>query len=105
MLSRARALRLDHVMGLHRLFWVPRGFPASDGVYVSYPADELYAIVCLEAERHGTMVVGEDLGTVPDGVRETMDARGVRRSYVLQFALVRTSTPPSSPRLPRASHR
>jgi 4-alpha-glucanotransferase len=89
MLSRARALRIDHVMGLHRLFWVPRGFPASDGVYVSYPADELYAIVCLEAQRHGTMVVGEDLGTVPDGVRETMHARGVRRSHVLQFSLVR----------------
>ncbi len=89
MLSRARALRIDHVMGLHRLFWVPRGFPASDGVYVTYPADELYAIVCLEAQRHGTMVVGEDLGTVPDGVRETMHARGVRRSHVLQFTLVR----------------
>ncbi len=88
MLSRARALRIDHVMGLHRLFWVPRGFPASEGVYVSYPADELYAIVCLEAGRHGTTVVGEDLGTVPDGVRETMHARGIRRSHVLQFSLV-----------------
>jgi 4-alpha-glucanotransferase len=87
MLSRARALRIDHVMGLHRLFWVPRGFSAADGVYVTYPADELYAIVCLEAHRHGTMVVGEDLGTVPDGVRETMEARGVRRSYVLQFSI------------------
>jgi 4-alpha-glucanotransferase len=87
MLSRARALRIDHVMGLHRLFWVPRGFPATDGVYVGYPADELYAIVCLEAHRHGTMVVGEDLGTVPDEVRETMEQRGVRRSYVLQFSL------------------
>ena len=87
LLGRARALRIDHVMGLHRLFWVPRGFSAADGVYVTYPADELYAILCLEAERAGTMVVGEDLGTVPDGVRETMEARGVRRSYVLQFSL------------------
>ena len=87
LLGRARALRIDHVMGLHRLFWVPRGFSAADGVYVSYPADALYAILCLEAERAGTMVVGEDLGTVPDGVRETMDERGVRRSYVLQFSV------------------
>jgi 4-alpha-glucanotransferase len=86
LLGRAQALRIDHVMGLHRLFWVPRGFSAADGVYVSYPHDELYAILCLEAERAGTMVVGEDLGTVPDGVRETMEARGVRRSYVLQFS-------------------
>jgi 4-alpha-glucanotransferase len=87
LLGRARALRIDHVMGLHRLFWVPRGFSAVDGVYVSYPADELYAILCLEAERAGTMVVGEDLGTVPDRVRETMEERGVRRSYVLQFSV------------------
>jgi 4-alpha-glucanotransferase len=87
LLGRARALRIDHVMGLHRLFWVPRGYSAADGVYVDYHAEELYAILCLEAERAGTMVVGEDLGTVPDGVRETMDARGVRRSYVLQFSV------------------
>jgi 4-alpha-glucanotransferase len=87
LLGRASALRIDHVMGLHRLFWVPRGFSAVDGVYVSYPADELYAILCLEAERAGTMLVGEDLGTVPDGVRETMEERGVRRSYVLQFSV------------------
>jgi 4-alpha-glucanotransferase len=87
LLGRSRALRIDHVMGLHRLFWVPRGFSATDGVYVSYPKDELYAILCLEAERAGTMVVGEDLGTVPDGVREMMEERGVRRSYVLQFSV------------------
>jgi 4-alpha-glucanotransferase len=86
-MSRSKAVRIDHVMGLHRLFWIPRGFSATDGAYVEYPADELYAIVCLEAQRHDTVVVGEDLGTVPDGVRETMEARGLRRSYVLQFSL------------------
>ncbi|HEY1479012.1 MAG TPA: 4-alpha-glucanotransferase [Gaiellales bacterium] len=86
-LGRASAVRIDHVMGLHRLFWIPRGFGASDGAYVEYPADELYAIACLEASRQDTMLVGEDLGTVPDGVREMMEARGLRRSYVLQFSL------------------
>jgi 4-alpha-glucanotransferase len=86
-MSRSKAVRIDHVMGLHRLFWIPRDFPAADGAYVGYPADELYAIVCLEAQRHDTMVVGEDLGTVPDGVRERMEERGLRRTYVLQFSL------------------
>ncbi|MEO9174867.1 MAG: 4-alpha-glucanotransferase, partial [Gaiellales bacterium] len=86
-MSRSKAVRIDHVMGLHRLFWIPRGFSATDGAYVEYPADELYAIVCLEAQRADALVVGEDLGTVPDGVRETMQARGLRRSYVLQFSL------------------
>ena len=69
------------------MYWVPQGRPASEGAYVSYPTDELYAILCLEAQRHGTTVVGEDLGTVPDEVRETMARRGIRRSHVLQFSL------------------
>ena len=52
-------------MGLHRLYWIPRGLPASEGVYVRYPAEELYAILVLEADRAGAAVVGEDLGIVP----------------------------------------
>ncbi|MEJ2678898.1 MAG: 4-alpha-glucanotransferase, partial [Gemmatimonadota bacterium] len=81
----AAALRVDHVMGLHRLFWVPEGADARDGVYVRYPAEELYAILSLESHREGTAVVGEDLGTVPPGVREAMAERGVHRCYVVQF--------------------
>ncbi len=78
-------LRIDHVMGLHRLYWVPRGLPASAGAYVRYPAEELYAILSVESHRHKTMLVGENLGTVPPEVNESMDRHGVRRMYVLQY--------------------
>jgi 4-alpha-glucanotransferase len=81
----AAALRIDHVMGLHRLYWVPAGADARDGVYVRYPADELYAILNLESHRSRTAVVGEDLGTVPHSVRTAMAERGVHRCYVVQF--------------------
>ena len=84
-MRRAGVLRIDHVMGLHRLYWIPSGFDGDQGAYVQYPADELYAIVCLEAQRHGTAIVGEDLGTVPKFVRSRMAERGFRRSYVAQF--------------------
>ncbi len=81
----ARMVRLDHVMALHRLYWIPRGFPATEGVYVRYPADELYAAVILEAFRAGAVVVGEDLGTVPSAVRRELERRGLWRMYVLAF--------------------
>ena len=81
----AGVLRIDHVMGLHRLYWIPRGFDCDQGTYVRYPADELYAIVCLESSRHGTAIVGEDLGTVPTVVRRRMADHGLRRTYVAQF--------------------
>ena len=81
----AGVLRIDHVMGLHRLYWIPSGFDGDQGAYVQYPAGELYAIVCLEAQRYGTAIVGEDLGTVPRFVRSRMADHGFRRSYVAQF--------------------
>lgn len=81
----ARMVRLDHVMALHRLYWIPKGFPATEGVYVRYPADELYAAVMLEALRAGAVVVGEDLGTVPGAVRRELKRRGLWRMYVLAF--------------------
>jgi len=63
------AIRLDHVMAFCRLFWIPRGRPASEGTYVQYPFEDLLAIVALESVRSKTLVIGEDLGTVPDWVR------------------------------------
>ncbi|MBC7644087.1 MAG: 4-alpha-glucanotransferase, partial [Thermoleophilia bacterium] len=83
----AATVRIDHVMGLHRLFWVPSELETSEGVYVRYCADEQWAIVCLESHRRGAQVVGEDLGTVPAAVREAMTEHQARRSYVLQFEL------------------
>jgi len=98
----AGALRLDHVMWLHRLFWVPDGMEATDGVYVRYPTEELYAVLALEAERHDAIIVGEDLGTVPGVVRRTMKQHAVRRMYVVQFEAQPDREDPL-PRVPRES--
>ena len=86
-LSVAGVLRLDHVMGFHRLYWVPEGMTAPDGAYVRYPSKELFAVLAVEAARGGAYVVGEDLGTVPDEVREELDRYAIGGMYVSQFEL------------------
>jgi 4-alpha-glucanotransferase len=86
-MEHASMLRIDHVMGLHRLYWIPKGGGATDGVYVRYPARELYAILSLESHRQRCALVGEDLGTVPDEVPPAMERHGLHRLYVAQFAL------------------
>jgi 4-alpha-glucanotransferase len=94
--SHAGILRIDHVMGLHRLYWVPHGLDAKDGVYVRYPSDELYAILTLESQRHGCTIVGEDLGTVPAEVPKMMARHGLRRMFVVQYE-IKPESPPLSP--------
>ncbi len=95
-MTHAGMVRLDHVMGLHRLFWVPEGMEATAGTYVRYRADEQFAVVAIESCRAGCLVVGEDLGTVPDEVREAMDRHRVLRSYVAEFSLPPSPEAPAS---------
>lgn len=102
-MARAAVVRLDHVMGLHRLWFVPAGAPPTAGAYVRYPADELRAVVALEAHRAGTAVVGEDLGTVPVEVRRGMAEDGMLRSAVWQFDASPDDPFPAPPVLSLAS--
>lgn len=81
----AAALRIDHVMSLRRLFWIPEGAANKAGAYVAYPMRDLLAIIALESHRNGCLVIGEDLGTVPEGFREQLAAENVLSYRVIPF--------------------
>jgi len=81
----AGALRLDHAMALQRLYWVPPGVAADQGAYVRYPVEDLFRLVALESRRNRCLIIGEDLGTVPDGFRERMDRTGLFAYRVMVF--------------------
>lgn len=84
-MKHAGALRIDHVMGLMRVFWVPAGMPASEGAYVHYPFEDMLGIVALESQRNRCLVIGEDLGTVPAGFRPRLADCGVLSYHPLIF--------------------
>lgn len=84
-LRHAGGIRVDHVMGLSRLWWVPRGSTPDEGTYVAQDAEALLGILAIEAARAGAIVVGEDLGTVEDSVRDLLARNGVLGSAVLWF--------------------
>ncbi|MBU2136741.1 MAG: 4-alpha-glucanotransferase, partial [Alphaproteobacteria bacterium] len=81
----AGGVRIDHILGLRRLWVVPHGAGPTEGAYLTYPMQDLMRLIALESHRHKVLVVGEDLGTVPAGLREALDAGGVRGMQVLLF--------------------
>ncbi|MCX4241089.1 1,4-alpha-glucan branching protein GlgB [Paraliomyxa miuraensis] len=81
----AGVLRVDHVMGLHRLYVIAQGVSAKEGIYLRYRPQEFYAILAIESHRARCLVVGEDLGTVPDVVREAMERHRVHKIHVVQY--------------------
>jgi 4-alpha-glucanotransferase len=96
-LEHGGGLRVDHVMGLFRLWWVPARHGAANGTYVSYDAEAMLRVLVLEASRSGAMVVGEDLGTVEPEVRAALDRAGVLGSAVLWFTREEDEVTPLPP--------
>jgi len=83
--AHAGGLRIDHVMGLQRLWVVPVGSPPSEGAYLNYPLDDMLRLLALESWRHKAIVLGEDLGTVPEGLHDKLSARAILGMRVLLF--------------------
>jgi 4-alpha-glucanotransferase len=84
-LRHAGGVRIDHVMGLTRLWVIPAGLPSAQGAYLRMPMDDLMRLIILESQRHKAVILGEDLGTVPPGFRKKLDIAGIAGLRVLWF--------------------
>lgn len=84
-LRHGSGIRIDHVLGLFRLFWIPTDGTAAQGAYVRYPVDDLLAVLAIESERAGAFVIGEDLGTVEEGVREKLATERLLGTRLVYF--------------------
>jgi len=84
-LRHAGGLRIDHVLGLFRMWWVPRGMAPSAGTYVRFDHEAMIGILCLEAQRAGAVIVGEDLGTMEPWVQDVLRDRGILGTVILWF--------------------
>jgi len=81
----AGVLRIDHIMALTRLYWIPHGFGLHEGTYVRYPAEELFAVLTLESHRHECEIIGENLGTVPPDIDEALPRHHIRGMFLAEF--------------------
>lgn len=105
MYEHAGAVRIDHVLGLFRLWWIPQGLGAKNGAYVTYDHEAMLGVLSIEASRVGGMVIGEDLGTVPDYVRTVLADHGVLGTDVEWFARVDDSPNAGDPYKPASDYR
>ena len=105
MFAHAGALRIDHVLGLFRLWWIPRGCTARDGAYVTYNHEVMLSILAIEASRANGVVIGEDLGTVPEYVSKVLAEHGVLGTAVEWFSRVDNSPNAGDPYAPPEDYR
>ena len=105
MFAHAGALRIDHVLGLFRLWWIPRGCTARDGAYVTYNHEVMLSILAIEASQANGVVIGEDLGTVPEYVSKVLAEHGVLGTAVEWFSRVDNSPNAGDPYAPPEDYR